>query len=47
MITLNTLQPDRVQVVTFDCYGTLIDWETGIWNAFREAAGYDGVTLDR
>ena len=18
---------------TFDCYGTLIDWETGIWNA--------------
>ncbi|MBA3584823.1 MAG: haloacid dehalogenase [Gemmatimonadetes bacterium] len=47
MITLNTLQPERVRVVTFDCYGTLIDWETGIWNAFREAAGYDGVTLDR
>jgi len=47
MITLNTLQPDRVRVVTFDCYGTLIDWETGIWNAFREAAGHDGVTLDR
>jgi 2-haloacid dehalogenase len=21
-------------VLTFDCYGTLIDWETGIWNAF-------------
>ena len=20
-------------VLTFDCYGTLIDWETGIWNA--------------
>jgi 2-haloacid dehalogenase len=20
--------------LTFDCYGTLIDWETGIWNAF-------------
>ena len=47
MITLNTLQPDRVRVVTFDCYGTLIDWETGIWNAFREAAAHDGVTLDR
>ena len=47
MITLNTLQPDRVQVVTFDCYGTLIDWETGIWSAFREAAAHDGVTLDR
>ena len=47
MITLNTLQPDRVRVVTFDCYGTLIDWETGIWNAFCEAARHDGVTLDR
>jgi 2-haloalkanoic acid dehalogenase type II len=47
VITLNTLQPDRVRVVTFDCYGTLIDWETGIWNAFREAASHDGVTLDR
>ena len=22
-------------VLTFDCYGTLIDWETGIWNAFQ------------
>jgi 2-haloalkanoic acid dehalogenase type II len=24
-------------VITFDCYGTLIDWETGIRNAFRKA----------
>ena len=47
MITLNTLQPERLRVVTFDCYGTLIDWETGIWGAFREAAAHDGVTLDR
>ena len=21
------------RVLTFDCYGTLIDWETGIWDA--------------
>ena len=21
------------KALTFDCYGTLIDWETGIWNA--------------
>ncbi len=34
-------------VITFDCYGTLIDWETGIWSAFRDAAAQDGVTLDR
>lgn len=24
---------DDFAVLTFDCYGTLIDWETGIWNA--------------
>jgi len=24
------------EVITFDCYGTLIDWETGIRDAFRE-----------
>lgn len=23
------------KVLTFDCYGTLIDWETGIWNALQ------------
>ncbi len=23
------------RVLTFDCYGTLIDWETGIWDALR------------
>jgi len=33
--------------VTFDCYGTLIDWENGIAEAFRVAAAQDGVSLDR
>ena len=28
---------NRFEVITFDCYGTLIDWETGIRNAFRQA----------
>ena len=23
------------RVLTFDCYGTLIDWEAGIWGAFQ------------
>src|ERR1700737_4044777 len=32
--------------VTFDCYGTLVDWESGIREAFRVAAAEDGVTLD-
>ena len=26
---------DNYAVLTFDCYGTLIDWETGIWNALH------------
>jgi 2-haloalkanoic acid dehalogenase type II len=34
-------------VITFDCYGTLIDWESGIARAFADAAAEDGVTLDR
>jgi 2-haloalkanoic acid dehalogenase type II len=24
-------------VLTFDCYGTLIDWESGMWDAFQPA----------
>lgn len=26
---------DRFEVLTFDCYGTLIDWETGLLGALR------------
>lgn len=37
----------RYDVITFDCYGTLIDWEAGIGGAFEEAAAADGVALDR
>jgi len=41
---------DRFDVLTFDCYGTLIDWETGIEHALRvalgdAAAGVDGDLL--
>ena len=28
--------PEEVEWVTFDCYGTLIDWESGIHRVFRE-----------
>jgi 2-haloalkanoic acid dehalogenase type II len=34
-------------VITFDCYGTLIDWESGIAEAFLRAAAAEGVRLDR
>lgn len=33
-------------IITFDCYGTLIDWNAGITGAFRDAAARDGVTVD-
>ena len=46
MIKLTVPRPDQIQVVTFDCYGTLIDWETGIGAAFRQAAAEDGVSID-
>lgn len=34
-------------IITFDCYGTLIDWESGISGAFMEAAAADGIALER
>lgn len=34
-------------IVTFDCYGTLIDWENGIADAFDEAMRRDGVRIAR
>jgi len=30
-----TTQLSDYKVLTFDCYGTLIDWETGIWDALQ------------
>jgi 2-haloacid dehalogenase len=35
----------RFQVVTFDCYGTLIDWETGILSALRPILSAHGKTI--
>ena len=37
----------RFDVVTFDCYGTLVDWEGGIASAFVREAESDGVRLVR
>jgi 2-haloacid dehalogenase len=39
--------PKDIQFVTFDCYGTLIDWETGVYDAFQAEADRDGFTIDR
>ena len=35
---------DAVTVLTFDCYGTLIDWETGIISELRKVIPSDGVS---
>ncbi|HSS45099.1 MAG TPA: HAD-IA family hydrolase [Thermoanaerobaculia bacterium] len=34
------------EVITFDCYGTLIDWDRGIGEAFARASGRAGLRLD-
>jgi len=39
--------PRLFDVVTFDCYGTLIDWESGIAGAFEEAMARDGIRIGR
>ena len=39
--------PKDVNWVTFDVYGTLIDWETGVYDAFSKEAERDGYTLSR
>ena len=36
-----------IKFVTTDCYGTLIDWEKGIGDAFAKEADRDGLTIDR
>lgn len=35
----------QYDVLTFDCYGTLIDWETGIRTFFRNALARTGVDI--
>src|ERR1700760_4212417 len=39
--------PKNVTFVTFDVYGTLIDWETGIYEAFAKEAARDDFEIDR
>ena len=35
------------KALTFDCYGTLIDWESGIWNALQPLLSTGGPDLGR
>lgn len=36
----------KCEIITFDCYGTLIDWEKGISEAFVSAAAADGHSIN-
>jgi 2-haloalkanoic acid dehalogenase type II len=38
---------NRYDVITFDCYGTLIDWESGIGEWFERSAAAEGIALGR
>ena len=35
------------KALTFDCYGTLIDWESGIWDALQPLWLANGADIDR
>ena len=39
--------PKNIEWVTFDVYGTLIDWEKGVVEAFDKEAKRDGLSFDR
>lgn len=36
----------QFRLLSFDCYGTLIDWETGIFSALRPILAIHGKTID-
>ena len=36
---------DDFDVLTFDCYGTLIDWESGLWTALHPILAQHRITL--
>ena len=40
------LEFSRFEILTFDCYGTLIDWETGILSALHRILSAHGKRID-
>ena len=41
------MQLKQFRVLTFDCYGTLIDWETGLWKALQPMLSVGGSAVTR
>ncbi len=44
---MTTINFDDYDVITFDCYGTLIDWEAGLVAALRAPLGAHGIDGER
>ena len=42
---MTTIDFSRFEAITFDCYGTLIDWERGILNALQPVLAPRGIDL--
>ncbi|MCB9854627.1 MAG: haloacid dehalogenase type II [Phycisphaerales bacterium] len=40
---MTTLNLSHIRALTFDCYGTLIDWETGLLSVLRPWADREGL----
>lgn len=41
------MESDDIRVLSFDCYGTLIDWETGIADQLESWVRRHGIAIDR
>src|SRR3954462_9299914 len=39
--------PKDIRFISFDCYGSLIDWEAGAYEGVPREADRDGFTIDR
>jgi 2-haloacid dehalogenase len=42
-----TLKLSHFKLLSFDCYGTLIDWETGIWHALHSLVSQSEHQISR
>ena len=41
-----TIEFDKYKILTFDCYGTLIDWEGGILTALKPVLTNHNINLE-
>ena len=43
LMCADSVEWSRIKVLTFDCYGTLIDWEAGILASLHEVLGWAAI----